>query len=190
MLYLSAIVIFFALHALPFNRNIRNTITSQIGEKTYKIVFQLIIVATIALGVWGWNDFPNNYFYEPTTFLKQIHLAIMFPVVYLWIAAEVPNNIKRFVKHPMLTGIILWALGHILANGDLRSLLLFISFLSYSIIAIILEEKRDEPKEVIATPLVYDFGVLVASVILYCTLVYFHDNLFGMPVMPYFMRAG
>lgn len=190
MLYLTALIIFFALHAIPFSTSARTKIIELTGDTTYKLLFSLISLLAIALGVWAWDDFPTIYFYEPAVFLKQLHLLIMFFAVYLWIAAEVPNNIKRVVKHPMLMGVNLWAFGHLLANGDLRSMLLFLSFLLYAIIAIILSNYRAdqgaESSKYQAAPLRYDAGVLAASILTYGVIVYFHDNLFGVAVLPYF----
>lgn len=189
MLYLSALIIFFAVHTVPFNKSIRKMATDKLGEKVYKLLFRLVTFSIVALGVWGWNDFQNVYFYEPPTIMKQVHLAIMFPAVYLWVVAEVPNNLKRFIRHPMLTGMKLWALGHLLANGDLRSMLLFLSFLIFSGIAVIASNKRAERKDIKPAPISYDIGVLVASIMGYSLIAHFHGNLFGMPVVQYFIRG-
>ena len=105
MLYISALVLFFMIHTLPFKPNLRQKLTKRMGEKPYKLVFRIIVVSIIFLGITGWSQFENIYFYEPSLLLKRIHLVLMFPVVYLWVIAEVPNNLKRFIRHPMLTGM-------------------------------------------------------------------------------------
>ena len=189
MLYITALIIFCTVHAIPLNQKLRIFATNTLGEKLYLGLFVLIILGSIVMIAWGWSDFPNVYFYEPSILMKQIHLAIMLPVVYLWVAAEVPNNLKRFVKHPMLTGMKLWALGHLIANGDLRSMLLFISILVFSVIAVVVVNKRGELKENKSTPITYDVGVIAVSIIGYSAMVYYHDNLFGMHVMPYFTTS-
>jgi uncharacterized membrane protein len=187
MLYITALISFFIVHIIPFNSQLRNRIITYIGsEKRYKLIYRLIILCIFVLGISAWNDFPNIYFYEPPVFMKQIHLAIMLPVVYLWIAAELPNNLKRYIKHPMLTGMKLWALGHLLANGDLRSMILFISFMVFSIIAVVLSNKRTEQKEHKPSPVRDDVKVILISLLVYSTIAIFHGKLFGMPVTPYF----
>lgn len=191
MLYITALIIFFAVHIIPLNKQLRAFSIDSLGLKTYLGLFVLIILGSIVMIFWGWNDFSNVYFYEPTTAIKQFHLALMLPVVYLWVAAEVPNNLKRFVKHPMLTGMKLWALGHLMANGDLRSMLLFISILIFSIIAVVIENraienKRETFKKIKSTPITYDIGVVALSIVGYGAMAYFHGNLFGVPIMPYF----
>jgi len=185
-MYLSAIALFFAFHIIPFRPKVRSYLAERWGEKPYKAIFRLCILGCVILGIFGWSRFPVIYFYEPSQTLKQIHLVLMFPVVYLWVLAEIPNNLKRFIRHPMLTGVKLWALGHLLANGDLRSMILFISFLLFSIVAVIASNRRDELKPQRRTPFKYDIAVCLISISLYCLLVNFHGYLFGVPITPYF----
>ena len=67
------------------------------------------------------------------------------PHLSCWQPPTCPGSIKRRVKHPMLVGIILWAIGHLLANGDLASLLLFGAFLIYAILDLIAVIPRGDP---------------------------------------------
>ena len=186
MLYLSALGLFFLVHWIPLNRRHRGRFVERFGEKRYRLLFRLTIISIVAMGVWGWSDFPNVYFYEPPLYLKQLHLLIMLPTILLWVVAEVPNNIKRKVRHPMLYGMLLWGVGHLLANGDLRSALLFTSFLAYTLWAIQVSNRRKERVAHPQRPFRYDIYVCSAAVLLYVLIARFHDVLFGMPVWPYF----
>jgi len=185
MLYLSALTLFFALHFIPYTENVRQRIVRYGGEKRYKVICSLAIFGTIAMGVAGWSSFPNTYFYEPSIELKRLHFVIMFVAVYLWVAAEFPNNLKRFVRHPMLTGMKLWALGHLLANGDLRSMILFVSFLLFSVFAVMASNARGEKNTVAITPFRNDILAFGLSILIYALLIHFHGTLFGMPITPY-----
>ena len=55
------------------------------------------------------------------------------PAFILLVAAYVPSRIRTALKHPMLAAVKLWALAHLIANGDLASLMLFGSFLAYGV---------------------------------------------------------
>jgi uncharacterized membrane protein len=61
-----------------------------------------------------------------------------------FVAAYLPGRIKGALKHPMLVGLKIWALAHLLANGDLGSMLLFGSLLAWGVIARISTKYRDE----------------------------------------------
>ena len=185
MLYITALIIFFAVHVIPLHQTLRHYAIDKLGEKPYIGLFIIIIVSSIFMAVQGWNSFPNIYFYEPPLLLKQVHIILMLPVTYLWVAAEVPNNIKHFVRHPMLTGMKLWAVGHLIANGDLRSMLLFISILIFSIITVRVVNKREGRKQIKSTPIYYDVGVIGLSLIGYGAMLYFHGQLFGVQITHY-----
>ncbi len=189
MLYLLGLVTFYLVHLIPFNQNFREHLVEKLSHKLYLALFALITFLGVILAILGWNDFSNVYFYEPSIFLKQLNLMIMLPVAYLWVAAEVPNNIKRFIKHPMLLGMKLWALGHLLANGDLRSMILFISFFIFSIVATVFANRKPQPESFTSKPITYDIAVVVVSLLGYIAIAYFHGFLFRMPVMPYFFGA-
>ncbi len=45
--------------------------------------------------------------------------------LFLFVASGAPSNVKRFLRHPQLLSVVLWSLVHLLANGDLRSAVLF-----------------------------------------------------------------
>lgn len=186
MLYLSALSLFFLMHIMPYAPNTRQKLVGRFGELPYKVTFRIIVIGIIAMGVIGWSSFPNVYFYEPGLALKRIHLVIMFFAVYLWVAAEMPNNLKRVIRHPMLTGMKLWALGHLLANGDLRSMILFVSFLLFSVVAVVATNRREERKTPAPTPIKNDILVFILSVVIYGLFIQYHGNLFGMPIKPYF----
>jgi uncharacterized membrane protein len=60
-------------------------------------------------------------------------MLLMLPAPIFLVAAFLPNRIRSAVGHPMLAAIALWAGAHLLANGDLASLLLFGSFLAFAV---------------------------------------------------------
>ena len=62
-------------------------------------------------------------------------------------AAYLPGRIKARFKHPMLAGVKIWALAHLLANGDLGSILLFGSILAWAVVARISVKRRDVPAQ-------------------------------------------
>ena len=70
----------------------------------------------------------------------------MLPAFVLLVATYLPGNIRAKLKHPMLVAVKLWAFAHLLANGDLKSILLFGSFLAWAVIARI-GLKRQERRE-------------------------------------------
>jgi len=109
-------------------------------------------------------------------------MSVMPVAIILLCAANVPNNIKRFVRHPMLIGITLWGALHLTANGDLASTILFASFLIFSILDIVLVETsgRFKPEEPVSVG--WDIGVLLVGLVAFGLLFQFHGSFTGMPL--------
>ena len=69
----------------------------------------------------------------PTCVRSTSRSALMLPAVILVVAAYIRGHIYTKLKHPMLAGVKLWAAAHLLANGDLGSIILFGSFLAWAV---------------------------------------------------------
>jgi hypothetical protein len=69
-------------------------------------------------------------------------MLLLLPAMILLVAAYVPSRIRTAVRHPMLVAVALWAFGHLLANGDLASAVLFGTFLAYAVYDIVSATQR------------------------------------------------
>ena len=183
----SAFALFFLLHVFAFKRNARAQLIDKIGYPVYRLGFSLCAFACVYLGVVSWNDFPVYYFYEPPLILKQVHIAVMPIAFYLWVAARGPSHVKRFTQHPMLLGIILWSCGHLLANGDSRSMLLFVSMLLFALVSIPIINQRpaNDQTPTLIPSWKFDLFAVSLGMTLYLTIAYYHGNLMGVPIIQY-----
>jgi uncharacterized membrane protein len=123
------------------------------GDGGYKIGYTLASVAGLALIIWGFANYRATGWIDvwtPPTAFKRITVALMLPAIILVVAAYIRGRIYTTLKHPMLTGIKLWAAAHLLANGDLGSIILFGSFLAWAVFDRI-SLKRRSPSAVPAT---------------------------------------
>lgn len=172
------LILFLGLHLLPTSPELRASLVDRLGAKTYKIVFailSLIGLVVIVLGYHKMQLYPgkNPVLWDPPVWTRHIALALMLPAMILLVAANVRSHIRTAVRHPMLLAIKLWALAHLLANGDLASLLLFGSFLAYAIYDRISVKSRGalgplgdaQPQGVMG-----DVIVVAAGVVLYAAL--------------------
>jgi uncharacterized membrane protein len=92
------------------------------------------------------------------------------------------GNIKRFTRHPMLWGILIWSAAHLLVNGDLASMLLFGSFGVYSVYAMISQNLRGAQKQTNVMPLKNDLIVFAAGTLVFVLVIFLHGFLFGVPL--------
>ena len=120
------VLLWMAVHFIPSAaRGLRTSLVERVGENPYKGIFALTLVLSIALMVIGWRSTTPELIYVPPTAGASLTSMLMLIAVLLFGAAHQPTRIKRFIRHPQLTGMVVWSLSHLLSNGDSRSLVLF-----------------------------------------------------------------
>ncbi len=132
------LVIFFAIHLVPSNVSIRDGLIARFGLTGYKAIFGVISLAGFALIVLGFAKLQmhpgkNPVLWDPPLWTRHLAVGLMLPAIIALVAAYVPSRIHTALKHPMLVAIKIWALAHLLANGDLAALVLFGSFLAFAV---------------------------------------------------------
>ena len=82
----------------------------------------------------------------------------------------------------MLIGILIWSIVHLIANGDLRSIILFASFGAYAIIDIIFSKKISTTNDTANYTLTKDIIVVIIGLLVYAITVYFHRYIAGVVI--------
>lgn len=142
------LVLFFGVHTLTTQRALRARLIGVTGEGGYKIGYALVSAVGLALIIWGFAHYRAagmREIWHPPAVLKHVVAALMLPAVILVVASYIRGRIYSALKHPMLTGIKLWAAAHLLANGDLGSIILFGSFLGWAVFDRISLKHRTDP---------------------------------------------
>jgi uncharacterized membrane protein len=121
-------VIFLAVHLIPTSVNLRRKLIGWQGEAFYKIGYSCAALVGLTLIIIGKVRAAYVPVWHPPVWAYRITQITMLFALILLAAAYLPTNLKRFMRHPFLTGIALWALSHLLVNGDLASMVLFGGF--------------------------------------------------------------
>jgi uncharacterized membrane protein len=182
-LMLVGIVIFFAIHLVPTRVALRASLVERLGPLPYKALFSVFAALGLVLIVMGKGQAEFIAVWNPPVFMRHITMLLVLFAFILLAATYIPSNIKSKVKNPMLTATKLWATGHLLANGDLASIVLFGSFLVYSVIDVISVKKRGLTKPSKRYSYALDGLVVVVGVVAYGLVVMNHLALFGVPVV-------
>ncbi len=133
-----------------------NTI-NRVGEGPWKGAYTLLSLLGFALIVWGFGQArqaPVVVWQSPTGMRHASALLTLIAFVFL-AAAYVPRNaIKAKLHHPLVLGVKVWALAHLLANGRLAGMVLFGAFLVWAVLLFRSARQRDRanpPQPVHAT---------------------------------------
>ncbi len=95
------------------------------GPMGYQGSFALMILLSVVLIVIGWRSTVPETVYVLPAFSRHLAMLLMLLAFILMGASHAKTRIKRMVRHPQLTGLMVWAVAHLLVNGDTRSILLF-----------------------------------------------------------------
>jgi uncharacterized membrane protein len=180
---IAGLVVFFGVHMFSTLRTAREKLIRRLGEKRYKAGYALLAVAGFILIVIGVGKSEPVPLWEPAEWGRYAAVWFMPFAFILLAAAFIPGNFQRFSAHPMLWGVTLWALLHLLANGNLTGLVLFGSFGLYAVHAMSAQNARGARPSQFRRPLFYDAAVVAAGLILYWLFLHFHAKLFGVPVV-------
>ena len=191
LLMVIGLILFFAIHLVPANVELKNGLIARFGPVGYKAIFgvsSLVGLALIVLGFYKLQLHPgkNPILWDPPTWSRHLALALMLPAMIALVATYVPSHIHVMLKHPMLVAIKIWALAHLLANGDLAALVLFGSFLAFAVYDRISVKKRGDlgPLGKGSGPWINDVIVVVLGVALYALIVlYLHQLVIGVSPM-------
>lgn len=102
----------------------RAALQDRMGDAS-KGVVALVIIASLALIIIGYRSAEFHPVYEPPAFLRHINNLLMLFAVALFGLGSSKSRFRGTLRHPMLTGAVVWAVAHLLANGDLASVILF-----------------------------------------------------------------
>lgn len=155
-------------------------------EKPFRGLFALGVLAGLALIVAGWRSAAPEPLYAPPAWGRAAAFALMFVSVWLFGASQAKGAaVKRVLRHPQLTALIAWSTGHLLANGDTRSVVLFGGLGVWAILEILLLNRRDrewqrpEPRGLVRELA----GIAIAGVI-FAVLVALHPWFAGVRAWP------
>jgi uncharacterized membrane protein len=189
------LVLFLGAHTLTTQREVRSRVIAASGEGGYKLGYALVSIGGLALISWGFGHYRATGFIDVwerwcspdvLRILKHLTVGLMLPAVILVVAAYIRGRIYTVLKHPMLAGVKLWAAAHLLANGDLGSIILFGSFLGWAVYdRISLKHRTDAGAPPIPVGGIGNDVIAVAvGLVAYLALAFaFHPVVFGVPVM-------
>jgi len=143
-LMIAGLLIWSLVHLTPsLAPPLKQKLITQLGEKTYKLLFAVLIFTALALIVFGWRSTLPSYLYQLPGFTRHIAMLLVLIAFILFGASNYPTRIKQFIRHPQLTGVIVWAFAHLVLNGDSRSVLLFGSMGVWAILEIVFINRRE-----------------------------------------------
>lgn len=147
LLFLTGLVIFLGVHSVrivaePWRTRMR----ARLGPLGWKVLYSGLSVLGLGLIVLGYGVVRQSpvQLWSPPIGLRHLAALLTLLAFVLLAAAYVPgNHLKARLHHPMVMGVALWALAHLLATGQLGQMLLFGSFGVWAVLDGLAAQQRD-----------------------------------------------
>ena len=199
---------------------LRDAAVAQLGEGRFMLAFSIGSVVSIVLLVLAWQNAETSFLWSAPAWLRWVLAILMLPAFVLFMAShkrnptavgnkglgEEPRGIQRVTRHPMLMSFAIWALVHVIGNGDTASLVFFGAFLVTavagmpSIDAKLARRHGEAWRGFAAKTSILPFGAILAGrnrlalaeigwmppvvgFVIWAALLHFHRGIFGVPAL-------
>ncbi|WIJ26970.1 NnrU family protein [Devosia sp. RR2S18] len=159
--FIFALAVFLLLHSVPSVPAIRQRLIAALGRRAYLVLYSVVSVASLAwvfhaalridyIELWSpaaWHAWVPLVFTPIAFFLLLSGLLSPNPISVSMRKGSQPGAIVSVTRHPVLWGFVLWAVSHVVANGDLRALLLFGTLALFGVFGIVMTERRSSKRQ-------------------------------------------
>lgn len=165
----------FLWSAVHFWKRLAPDSRASMGDKG-KIIVAVVAVLGIVLMVIGYRAAEGAVFWGRSPAMTGINNLLMIFAVYLYAASGAKTRITRTIRHPQLTAVKVWALAHLLVNGDVPSFVLFGGLLAWAVVEVILINRANRdwtPPPVV--PMKKEVTAVVATVVVFAIIALIHS---------------
>ena len=161
----------------------RQSLTDRFAKASRGIIAGLLVLSVILMVVGYKQADANTLYVLPAWAVHLNNLLMLFAVALFGMGAS-KGRARTWLRHPMLTGMAVWAVAHLLVNGDTPSVVLFGSMLIWSLVSMRLinagegEWIRPEPG-----PLKGDIKLIVITLVLFTIISVIHGYVGPSPFM-------
>ncbi len=184
-LLILGLLLFIGIHIVPWIPGLRAAAAGRLGPGAYRGIFSVVAVVGLVLIVIGYARAGSELLYSPPSWGRMINPLMVWAAFILLPAAHMKGNIKRYTRHPMLWGVVLWGAAHLLVRGDTKSVVLFAGLVLYSVLAMLSGNLRGVKKSTQVYPLKNDLIVVAAGTTVFVLFALTHRWLFGVPALPW-----
>jgi uncharacterized membrane protein len=193
--------LFVGVHLVSVMPEWRAALVGRMGEGPYKAIYALLAFAGLVGAIVAYRFTPHVALWQSPKPLRVVGALVLLAAVCLFAGARGVPWFKRIVRHPMLWGIGLFGIAHLLVNGEPAGVILFGGLALFGFAWQPLTDRRDatvDPagwQETRRTTSFWPFAKwrartdpvtlrpLIIGTLVYVVLVLLHPWLFGMPVI-------
>ncbi len=152
-LLIIGLIAFLGVHSIRvFAPGLRSGLIARLGKGPWMGLYSLASVATLALLVYGFGQArmeSGEPLYTTPPWMVHVTVTLMLIALILAVSSVLPaGHIATKTRHPLITSVKVWALAHLLVNGEAYSVLTFVAFLAWAVLLRIAVKRRARAGEV------------------------------------------
>ena len=146
-LLITGLILFLGIHSSRiFAENIRLGLINKLGTNGWKGIYSLVSLVGFVFIIYGYGiarESPVILWNSPA-WTRHLAALLTLPAFVMIAASQIPGTYLRAkLKHPMVLGVKLWAIAHLLANGTVHDTVLFGTFLLWAVLSFRAARQRD-----------------------------------------------
>lgn len=189
-LLILGIILFLATHLIRVVApGFRLSMTDRFGLMGWRVINSALSLLSLIVLIWGYATAPVINVWFPPAGMSHLTITLMLIAMICLVAGFLPaGHIATKTKHPIVLSIKIWAAAHLIANGDLASILLFGSLLAWGVVLRISYKRRVRAGDLELRPFVsarFDAIAVVLGLALWALITFkLHELLIGVAPLP------
>ncbi|QFS81468.1 NnrU protein [Roseivivax sp. THAF40] len=139
-----------------------------------KGIVAVVILAGLAAMIFGYRSAPYIGVWTPPGFLVHVNNLLMLGAVFLYGMSATTGRLRGAMRHPQLTAVKVWAVAHLLVNGDLAAIILFGSLLAWAVVEVIVINRTTDWERPAPGPAKKDIVLVVITIVMYVIITGIH----------------
>ncbi|TPP11731.1 NnrU family protein [Rhizobium glycinendophyticum] len=189
-LLILGIILFLATHLIRVVApGFRLSMIERFGETGWRVINSILSLLSLVVLIWGYATAPFVNVWFPPMGMNHLTITLMLIAMICLVAGFLPaGHIATKTKHPIVLSIKIWAAAHLLANGDLASILLFGALLAWGVVLRINYKRRVRAGDLVLRPFVsarFDAIAVVVGLVVWALITFkLHELLIGVAPLP------
>ena len=101
------------------------------------------VLLGLGLMIWGYRGAEFIPVWYPPSFMVHINNLLMLIAVFLYGMSATTGRLRGKMRHPQLTAVVVFAIAHLLVNGDLAAIILFGGLLLWAVAEMIVINRSE-----------------------------------------------
>ncbi len=184
-LLILGIILFLATHLIRVVApGFRLSMIDRFGETGWRVINSVLSLVSLIVLIWGYATAPVINVWFPPMGMNHLTTTLMVFATICLVAGFLPaGHIATKTKHPIVLSIKIWAAAHLIANGDLASILMFGALLAWGVVLRISYKRRVRAGDLVLRPFVsarFDAIAVVVGLVVWALITFkLHEVLIG-----------